>query len=102
MLRHRGYDERGRAAVRPRIVARIPGFDDRLLAELADNDVSIEGSVAFRDGVAYFANSGGLVQGWDISNLLNGGTRYRRVFRFWTGDDTDASAVIDEEGYRYA
>ena len=98
---NRGYDERGKVTVRPRIVARIPGFDDRLLAELADNDVSIEGSAAFRDGVAYFANSGGLVQGWDISDLLNGGTRYRRVFRFWTGDDTDASVVIDEEGYLY-
>jgi len=98
---NRGYDERGKVTVRPRIVARIPGFDDRLLAELADNDVSIEGSAAFRDGVAYFANSGGLVQGWDISNLLAGGTRYRRVFRFWTGDDTDASVVIDEEGYLY-
>lgn len=98
---NRGYDERGKVTVRPRIVARIPGFDDRLLADLRDNDVSIEGSVAFRDGVAYFANSGGLVQGWDISNLLVGGTRYRRVFRFWTGDDTDASVVIDEEGYLY-
>jgi len=98
---NRGYDERGKVTVRPRIVARIPGFDDRLLADLPDNDVSIESSVAFRDGVAYFANSGGLVQGWDISNLLVGGSRYRRVFRFWTGDDTDASVVIDEEGYLY-
>lgn len=98
---NRGYDERGRVTVRPRIVARIPGFDDRLLADVPDNDVSIEGSVAFRDGVAYFANSGGLVQGWDISNLLRGGTRYRRVFRFWTGDDTDASVVIDDKGYLY-
>ena len=25
----------------------------------------------------------------------------RRVFRFWTGDDTDASVVIDEKGFLY-
>jgi outer membrane protein assembly factor BamB len=25
----------------------------------------------------------------------------RRVFRFWTGEDTDASVVIDEDGFLY-
>ena len=50
----------------------------------------------------YFANSGGLVQGWDISDVLNGGTHYRRVFRFWDGDETDSSIVIDPQGYLYA
>ena len=49
----------------------------------------------------YFANSGGLVQGWDISDMLSGGTHYQRVFRFWAGDDTDASIVIDPQGYLY-
>jgi hypothetical protein len=57
--------------------------------------------VVFRDGVVYFANSGGLVQGWDISRVLAGGTRYKRVFRYWDGDETDASVVIDDEGYLY-
>ena len=64
-------------------------------------DVSIESSVAYRDGVAYFVNSGGLVQGWDISDVLAGGSRYERVFRYWVGDDTDGSVVIDEEGFLY-
>jgi outer membrane protein assembly factor BamB len=32
---------------------------------------------------------------------LHGGTDYRRVFRFWTGDDTDATVVIDRQGYLY-
>ena len=68
---------------------------------MGDDEVSIENSVAFRDGIVYFANSGGLVQGWDISDLLDGGTKYHRVFRFWTGDDTDASIVIDDEGFLY-
>jgi hypothetical protein len=98
---HRGYDAAGLVTVEPEVVATIPGFDDQLLKDLGDQEVSIESSVAFRDGVAYFANSGGLVQGWDISDLLAGGTDYRQVFRFWTGDDTDASVVIDPQGFLY-
>jgi outer membrane protein assembly factor BamB len=98
---HRSYDERGKVTVDPKVVFTAPGFDDELMADLPDGDVSIESSVAFHDGVAYFANSGGLVQGWDISGVLNGGHRAKRVFRFWTGDDTDASIVIDDEGYLY-
>jgi hypothetical protein len=82
-------------------VLTVPGFDDELLAALPDSNVSIESSVAFDGGVAYFANSGGLVQGWDISRVLDGGTKATRVFRFWTGEDTDASVVIDEDGFLY-
>jgi outer membrane protein assembly factor BamB len=48
----------------------------------------------------YFANSAGLVQGWDISTLKSGGTP-TRTFRFWTGDDTDASVVADKDGFLY-
>jgi outer membrane protein assembly factor BamB len=62
--------------------------------------VSIENSVAIHGDVVYFANSGGLVQGWDISGLKQG-RKPRRVFRFWTGDDTDASIAVDEAGALY-
>ena len=98
---NRGYDDTGRVTVDPKIVATIPGYDEQLLSDVGDEEVSIENSVAFRDGIVYFANSGGLVQGWDISDLLDGGTKYHRVFRFWTGDDTDGSIVIDDEGFLY-
>jgi outer membrane protein assembly factor BamB len=98
---HRDYDGQGRVTVDPKVVLKVPGFDDELLDALPDTDVSIENSVAFRDGVVYFANSGGLVQGWDIRRVLRGGSRAERVFRFWTGDDTDASGVIDEDGFLY-
>jgi outer membrane protein assembly factor BamB len=98
---NRGFDAKGLVTVDPQTVAQIPGFDDQLLTDLGDSEVSIESSVAFRDGVVYFANSGGLVQGWDISDLLRGGTEYHEVFRFWTGDDTDASVVIDDQGDLY-
>jgi hypothetical protein len=98
---NRGYDARGKVTVDPRIVARIRGWDPKLLRAIGDKDVSIEDSVAYRDGIVYFANSGGLVQGWDISDVLEGGTHVHEVFRFWTGDDTDASIVIDDQGYLY-
>jgi len=98
---NRHYDSKHLVQVNPRIVMTVPGWDDQLLADLPDNDISIEDSVAFFRGVVYFANSGGLVQGWDIRNVLHGGTHYKRVLRFWTGDDTDASIVIDPQGFLY-
>ncbi len=99
---NRGYGPDGLVTVDPEVVFTAPGFDEELLAALHDTDVSIEGSVAYRDGVVYFANSGGLVQGWDVSRILRDRSRRaERVLRFWTGDDTDASVVIDEEGYLY-
>ena len=98
---NRGYDDDGLVTVDPKVVLTVPGFDDELFSVLPDSDVSIENSVAFADGVAYFANSGGLVQGWDIARVLRGGKKAERVFRFWTGDDTDASVVIDEDGFLY-
>ena len=76
----------------------VPGYDEQLLADLGDKDVSIENSVAFRNGVVYFANSGGLVQGWDISDVLDGGTHVSARVPVLDGDDTDASIVIDDRG----
>jgi len=48
----------------------------------------------------YFANSGGLVQGWDLAPLADGEEPVQ-TFRFWMGDDVDASVVIDETGALY-
>jgi outer membrane protein assembly factor BamB len=98
---NRSYDRRGKVRVRPRVVLTVPSWDDRLLADRPDRAYSIENSVAFHRGIAYFANSAGLVQGWDLRRVLRGGTKARRVFRFWTGEDTDASIVIDGEGFLY-
>jgi outer membrane protein assembly factor BamB len=98
---NRHYDQHGLVQVQPKIVMLVPGWDQQELNAIHDHDISIEDSVAFANGVVYFANGGGLVQGWDISDILKGGTRYSRVFRFWNGDDTDASIVIDPQGYLY-
>jgi putative pyrroloquinoline-quinone binding quinoprotein len=110
---HRGYDPRGLVTIAPAQPIVIPAFDEELLSAVAQPgevnadgldtryDVSIESSVAYRDGVVYVANSGGLITGWDISDVLQGGRDVHRVFRFWTGDDTDATIAIDDEGYLY-
>ncbi len=98
---NRGWTSDGKVRVRPRVVLTLPSWDDQLSVDAPDRHYSIESSPAFHDGVVYFANSAGLVQGWDISRVLRGGRRARRVFRFWTGDDTDASMVLDDEGFLY-
>jgi outer membrane protein assembly factor BamB len=99
---NRSYGPGGKVRVRPRIVARIAGWDEKLLAARPDRAFSIESSVAYSRGVAYFANSAGLVQGWDLRPTFARGAAPRRVFRFWMGDDTDATLVVDDDGYLYA
>lgn len=96
---NRGYDNEGLVVVDPEIVFSGEGWDAELTAAVG-NDVSIENSVAISGSTLYFANSGGLVQGWDLTDLDSGGTP-ERVFRFWAGDDTDATVVIDDEGMLY-
>ncbi len=96
---HRGYGPDGRVTVDPELIFDTPGYDAELVAAVGDN-VSIEGSVAVSGDVAYFANSGGLVQGWDLAPLAAGG-QPERVFRYWAGDDIDASIVVDDEGFLY-
>jgi outer membrane protein assembly factor BamB len=91
---HRAYGPDGLVTVAPELVFNAPGWDEELLADVGDRNVSIESSVAVHDGVAYFTNSGGLVQGWDLES-------HERVFRFWSGDDTDATIVVDGEGFLY-
>jgi len=97
---NRGYGADGKVTVDPKLVFNTPGWDAQLLKDFGDSNVSIENSVAVYKDTVYFANSGGLVQGWDIGGLKQGKAP-TRVFRFWTGDDTDASIVIDEAGFLY-
>ena len=97
----RGFDRQGLVTVAPELVWHAPGWDDELLAALPDRNVSIENSVAVVGDTVYFANSGGLVQGWDLSFLRTGAGTPQRTFRFWTGDDTDASIVADRAGMLY-
>jgi outer membrane protein assembly factor BamB len=97
---NRAYDDGGLVTVRPELVFHAPGWDEELLGAIGDYDVSIESSPTLSGNTVYFANSGGLVQGWDISGL-DEGREPTRVFRFWTGDDTDATIVADADGMLY-
>ncbi len=97
---NRGYDKQGNVKVNPKLVFNTPGWDSQLMADFGSPQTSIENSVAIYKDTVYFANSAGLVQGWDISDL-DKGKDPKRVFRFWTGDDTDATITIDEEGFLY-
>lgn len=101
---NRGYAADGSVTVSPRLAFRVPGWDDQLVADLANQDprrVSLEASVAISGDTAWLNSSGGLVQGWDLSSLRTGTGQVRRTFRFWTGDDSDATIVPDAHGYLY-
>lgn len=97
---NRSFDENGRVQVNPQEVFSTPSWDSDLLDDIGDSEVSIENSVAISDNTVYFANSGGLVQGWDIEGLERG-VQPTQEFRYWVGDDVDASIVIDDDGHLY-
>ena len=98
---NRSYKRDGSVAMDPRILWSTPGWDQQLLRDLGDRRVSAESSPTVVGDVVYFVNSGGLLQGWDISSLRTGVGTPKRVLRFWTGDDTDATVVADADGYLY-
>lgn len=100
---NRGYGPDGKVTVDPQLVFNTPSWDQEVINALAGNrakEMSIENSVAMSGDTIYWANSGGLVMGWDLGPLRSGGTP-TQTFRFWTGDDTDASIVIDPDGFLY-
>ncbi|MGI9607802.1 MAG: PQQ-binding-like beta-propeller repeat protein [Acidimicrobiales bacterium] len=97
---NRSFDAEGRVAADPEVVFSAPGWDAELIRSVGDDNVSIENSVTISGDTMYFANSAGLVQGWDIAALRTGGSP-EQVFRFWVGDDVDATIVADVEGMLY-
>jgi len=97
---NRTYGADARVRVDPEVVFSTESWDSELLAAISDRQASIENSVAISGDTVYFSNSAGLVQGWRIGGLADGQTP-EQVFRYWSGDDTDASIVIDEAGMLY-
>ena len=97
---NRSWASDGAVVVAPEIVFSAPGWDDELLDAIGDTNVSIESSVMITGDTLYFANSGGLVQGWDLAPLRTG-AEPTRVFRYWAGDDVDATLIADAEGMLY-
>jgi outer membrane protein assembly factor BamB len=97
---NREFGPDGKVTVEPEITFSTESWDQELLNAVGDQQVSVENSVAVSGNVVYFTNSAGLVQGWDVGGLTQG-VEPTRVFRYWTGDDTDASIVVDDEGMLY-
>ena len=101
---NRGYDAAGQVTVAPTLVFNTPSWDVKAISDLAGNrskEMSIESSVAVSGNTVYWANSGGLIMGWDLGPLVAGTGKPVQTFRFWTGDDTDATIVIDGAGKLY-
>lgn len=93
---HRSLD--GEVGVGPEILFRMPGWTDELVRTVGRN-VSVESSVAVFGRTVYVTNSGGRVFGVDMDRAVAGEDPV--VFDFWTGDDTDATPVVDAEGMLY-
>ncbi len=97
---NRSFGPDGLVAIDPEVVFSNAGWDDELLSVVTDGNISIETGMTVVGNTLYFANSGGLVQGWDISGVADGQDP-ERVFRYWAGDDVDATVVADAEGFLY-
>jgi outer membrane protein assembly factor BamB len=95
---NRSIDPDGLVTVDPQILFQTRGWNDELLG-LVGRNVSIESSVMVNEQVAYVANSGGRVVGFDVADVLSGNVS--ESFDFWVGDDTDATLVSDRQGHIY-
>jgi len=108
---NRGYDADGKVTVSPVIVRDFQGWTQKLLDDLGSKDVGIENSPCLVGDRVYFSNSGGLLTCLDVSASLRdvapgeeppkGKASYPVVFQYWTGSDTDATIVADEQGFLY-
>ncbi len=108
---NRAYGSDGKVTVDPEIVLDYKGWTQTLLANIGSKDVGIENSPCVVGDRLYFSNSGGLVTCLDVSATLRplapgeapakGIDAYPVVFQYWTGEDTDATIVADEQGYIY-
>jgi outer membrane protein assembly factor BamB len=96
---NRGYDSSGKVKIAPQKVVQMKGWTDQLLKDVGDKTVSIESSAAAFGNYVYYTNSGGLVTGLDMTKIKTG--EAYPFFRFWAGDDIDASPVIDSQGMVY-
>lgn len=97
---NRGYDENGKVTVAPIELFKYPTYGDGYIQKVGDDDLSVESSPLLVGNTIYIANSGGRILGFDISNINAGVAPV--IFDFWTGDDTDATLVADNDGFIYS
>jgi outer membrane protein assembly factor BamB len=97
---NRRTDDAGLVQVAPEVVFTTEAWDQDVLSANGDNKASVESSVAMYQDTVYFGTTAGLILGYDLSPLREGGAP-TKVFRFYTGGDNDASVVVDDEGMLY-
>ncbi|MDP1818358.1 MAG: PQQ-binding-like beta-propeller repeat protein [Acidimicrobiales bacterium] len=97
---NRTTDRAGLVQVAPEVVFTTEAWDAEVLASNGDEVASVESSVAVHEDTVYFGTSAGLILGYDLRGVATGRPP-RKVFRFYTGGDNDASVVVDEDGYLY-
>jgi outer membrane protein assembly factor BamB len=98
---NRSYDAAGLVQVAPEVVFTTEAWDQAALASNGDETASVESSVAVYENTAYFGTSAGLIWGYDLGPLLESGAEPKQVFRFYSGNDHDATMAIDDEGMLY-
>lgn len=98
---NRSLDGAGLVQVAPDVVFSTPAWDSQALSANGDEVASVESSVAVYENTVYLSTSAGLVLGYDLSGVADG-VAPKQVFRFYSGNDADASIVIDDEGYLYS
>jgi outer membrane protein assembly factor BamB len=97
---NRKIDAAGLVQVDPKVVFTTEAWDAEAIAAIGDEDASVESSVAVYKDTVYFATSAGLVLGYDLSAVPSGGKAVK-VFRWFSGNDADASVVVDDKGFLY-
>ncbi len=97
---NRDYDTDGNVTVSPYVFFSTESWDDELARESASPQYSIENSVVIVGDVVYWANSAGLIQGWTLAGLDDDQAPWQ-VFRYYAGDDIDASLVAGPDGSLY-
>lgn len=98
---NRSYDAAGLVQVAPEVVFTTEAWDQAALASNGDETASVESSVAVYENTAYFGTSAGLIWGYDLAPLFDSGAPPQQVFRFYSGNDHDATMAIDDEGMLY-
>ena len=98
---NRSTDADGLVQVAPEVVFSTPAWDSQAISTNGDEVASVESSVAVYEDTVYFSTSAGLVLGYDLSGL-DDGVKPTQVFRFYSGNDADASVIVDDEGFIYS
>lgn len=100
---NRTRDLAGFVQIKPEIEVQMPGWTEEMMRKLhpqmKNTMISIESSPVLYKNRVYWTNSGGMVVGIDWTKVKD--KKAEIVFSFWTGDDTDATPVVDADGNLY-